>query len=171
MERAVRVLKPSLQAAINEQINHEFEAAYLYLSMSAHFETAGLFGFAKWMRLQSQEEVAHGMKLFDYIHARDGRAALKAIAAPPQAFGKPVEVAIMVLEHEQKVTGLINRLYEIAAQERDYVTAAQLQWFLTEQVEEEKGAGDIVQRLQLAADNANALLTLDRELAQRQPGK
>lgn len=164
------MLKPSVEGAINEQINHEFEAAYLYLSMSAHFEAGGLPGFARWMRLQSQEELAHGMKLFDYVHARGGRAKLAPIAAPPQQFGKPADVARVVLDHEQKVTQLINRLYETAASERDYVTAAQLQWFLTEQVEEEKSAGDILQRLQMAGDNANALLVLDRELGARSQG-
>ena len=163
------MLKPSIEGAINDQINQELEAAYLYLSMSAHFETTGLPGFAKWMRLQSQEELTHAMKLFDYVHARNGRAKLQAIEAPPQSFGKPLEVARLVLQHEQKVTQLIGKLYETAANERDFVTAAQLQWFLTEQVEEEKTATDIVQRLDIAGDNANALLIIDRELAARAP--
>lgn len=162
------MLTPAVENAINDQVNHEFQAAYLYLSMSSHFERAGLPGFAKWMRLQSQEEVQHGMKLFDYLHARAGRVRLAAIDAPPSAFGAPVQVARQVLEHERAVTQLINRLYEVAAKERDYVTAAQLQWFLTEQVEEEKNAGDIVQRLEMVADNANALLLMDRELGARQ---
>lgn len=161
------MLKPSIEAAINDQINQEFEAAYLYLSMSAHFEVSGLAGFATWMRMQSQEELTHGMKLFDYVHARNGHAKLQPIAAPPQAFGKPIEIARMVLQHEQKVTHLIGKLYETAASERDFVTAAQLQWFLTEQVEEEKSATDIVQRLEIAGDNANALLLVDRELGMR----
>lgn len=162
------MLTPAIEAALNEQVNHELQSAYLYLSMSAHFETQGLPGFARWMRLQSQEELQHGMKLFDYVHARDGRARLAAIDAPPHQFGRPMEVARQVLEHERKVTALINRLYEIAAHERDYVTAAQLQWFLTEQVEEEKSATDLVQRLEIAGDNANAILLLDRELGARQ---
>lgn len=161
------MMKPSIQQALNEQINHELQAAYLYLSMSAHFERAGLHGFAHWMRLQSQEELQHGMKLFDYVHARDGAVLLQAIDAPPGSFGRPLAVVQSVLEHEQKVTQLINRLYETAAAEKDYVTAAQLQWFLTEQVEEEKNASDIVQRLQLVGDNANALLLLDAELGRR----
>jgi ferritin len=161
------MIKPSIEVAINDQINHEFEAAYLYLSMSAHFEATGLPGFARWMRLQSQEELAHGMKLFDYVHARNGRAKLQPIQAPPQQFGRPIEVARLVLQHEQKVTQLIGKLYETAANERDFVTAAQLQWFLTEQVEEEKTATDLVQRLEIAGDNANALLVIDRELAGR----
>ena len=168
--RAAMLTEP-MQRAINDQINHEFEAAYLYLSMSAHFETSGLPGFARWMRLQSQEELAHGMKLFDYIHARDGRAVLKAIEAPPQKFAAPVEVARLVLGHERKVTALINQLYETAGREKDYVTAAQLQWFLTEQIEEEKSASDILQRLEIAGDNPNALLLLDRELGARGASK
>ena len=161
------MLSDAIQKAINDQINHEFQAAYLYLSMSAHFETKGLPGFAKWMRLQSQEELAHGMKLFDYIHARDGHAHLQQIEAPPTHFGTPLEVARTVLEHERAVTELINKLYETAAREKDYVTAAQLQWFLTEQIEEEKSAGDIVQRLTIAGNEANALLLLDREMGAR----
>jgi ferritin len=164
------MLKPSVESAINDQIHHELEAAYLYLSMSAHFESSGLPGFAKWMRLQSQEELTHGMKLFDYVHARGGRAKLQQIAPPPQTFGKPIEIARHVLEHEQKVTQLIGKLYETAATERDFVTAAQLQWFLTEQVEEEKIATDLVQRLEIAGDNSNALLVLDRELGSRTNG-
>lgn len=162
------MLTPAVQNAINDQVNHEFQAAYLYLSMSSHFESCGLPGFAKWMRLQSHEEVQHGLKLFDYLHDREGKAALRAIEAPPGRFGTPLEVARQVLAHERSVTQLINRLYEVAAQERDYVTAAQLQWFLSEQVEEEKSAGDIVARLEIAADNPNALLLLDRELGARQ---
>ena len=162
------MLNASVENAINEQVNHEFRAAYLYLSMSAHFETCGLPGFAKWMRLQSQEEIQHGMKLFDYLLARNGHVRLGELAAPPAEFGAPLAVAKQVLAHEQGVTQLINRLYEVAAKERDYVTAAQLQWFLTEQVEEEKTAGEIVARLEIAADTANALLLLDRELGARQ---
>jgi ferritin len=161
------MLKPSIEGAINDQVNQEFEAAYLYLSMSAHFEAVGLPGFANWMRLQSQEELAHGMKLFDYVHARGGRARLQEIKAPPHQFGKPIEVARLVLQHEQNVTILIGKLYETAANERDFVTAAQLQWFLTEQVEEEKTATDLVHRLEIAGDNANALLIIDKELGGR----
>lgn len=164
------MLSDPMQKAINDQVNHEFAAAYLYLSMSAHFEVQGLSGFAHWMRLQSQEEVAHGMKLFDYLHARDGRAKLHAIEAPPASFGTPLDIARLVLSHEREVTALINKLYETAAAEKDYVTAAQLQWFLTEQIEEEKSAGDIVQRLELAGDSRNALLLLDREMASRSGG-
>lgn len=162
------MLSPAVENAINDQVSQEFQAAYLYLSMSGHFETCGLRGFARWMRLQSQEEIQHGMKLFDYVLARDGRVRLGALDAPPTKFGEPLDVARQVLEHERRVTQLINRLYEVAAQERDYVTAAQLQWFLTEQVEEEKSAGEIVARLELAADNPNAILLLDRELGARQ---
>lgn len=161
------MLSDAMQRAINDQINREFQAAYLYLSMSAHFETSGLPGFAHWMRLQSQEEMAHGMKLFDYIHARDGKAQLLAIEAPPARFGKALDVARLVLGHEREVTKLINKLYETAATEKDYVTAAQLTWFLTEQIEEEKSASDIVQRLELAGENINAIMLLDKELGAR----
>ncbi len=161
------MLNPAVEQAINEQINQEFQAAYLYLSMSAHFETKGLHGFAHWMRLQSEEELSHGLKLFDYLHDRNGHAVLQRIDAPPSQFGAPIEIAENALRHEQRVTQLINTLYETAAREHDYVTTAQLQWFLIEQVEEEKTATDIVQRLTLAGDDVNVLLQLDRELGQR----
>lgn len=161
------MLTPAIEKALNDQVNQEFQAAYLYLSMSAHFEVSGLPGFAHWMRLQSQEEVGHGMKLFDYVHARDGRAKLQPIDAPPSDFGSPLEIAEKVLEHERNVTRLINGLYQTAARENDFVTASQLQWFLTEQVEEEKSASDLVNRLRMAGDNANAILLLDEELGRR----
>ncbi len=161
------MLSTSVEAAINEQINKEFAASYLYLGMSAHFDAEGLSGFASWMRAQSQEETMHGMKLFDYVLARGGATQLAVISAPPARFGTPAEVMQQVLEHEQAVTKLINDLYGKAAKEGDYVTTAQLQWFLTEQVEEEKSASDIVQRLRLANGDPNALLLLDRELGTR----
>jgi ferritin len=161
------MLRPTVEQALNDQINHELSAAYLYLSMSAHFDTQGYSGFARWMRLQSQEEIAHGMKLFDFLLARGGKVALQAIEKPPSEFGAPLDVFKRALEHEVSVTALINKLYATAMKESDYVTTAELQWFLTEQVEEEKTAADVVQRLKIANADPNALLLLDRELGSR----
>src|SRR5512132_1010593 len=109
----------AMQDAINEQINAELESAYIYLSMSAHFEEENFPGFARWMRLQSKEEVGHAMRLFDYLTERGGRVRLTALAGPPVEFGAPVSVFEQALVHEQKISGLIDKLYETAKQQND----------------------------------------------------
>ncbi len=164
------MLSKKLQDAINDQIKHELYSAYLYLSMSAHFEAVNQPGFARWMRLQSQEEASHAMKLFDFIHDRGGRVVLQAIAQPPGEFKSPLEVFQQALEHEQKVTGMIHRLYELAGKENDYATQVMLQWFITEQVEEEKTAGDVVEQLRSIGEQPAALFMLDRQLGARESG-
>ncbi|MEE8389445.1 MAG: ferritin, partial [Anaerolineae bacterium] len=131
------MLKQTVQDAMNEQIKHEFYSAYLYLSMAAHCESINLPGFAHWMRIQEQEEKIHGIKFFDFIHERGSRVVLQAIDQPPAEFKSPLDVFEKVLEHEQTVTELINDLYALAIQERDYASQVFLQWFITEQVEEE----------------------------------
>jgi ferritin len=161
------MLSKSMLRALNEQVNHELYASYLYLSMSAHFQNANLPGFAHWMALQSKEEYEHAMKIFNYITARNGRVLLDAIDKPPTEFKKPLEVMKQVLEHEQKVSGFINRLYELAVKEKDYPTQVMLQWFITEQVEEEKTAGDIIEQLKMVGDMPAGLIMLDRQLGSR----
>jgi len=162
------MMKKNLQDAVNEQINQEFYSAYLYLAMAAHLARANLPGFANWMRVQFKEEQAHAMKLFEYLLDRGGRVALRAIAAPPATFGSPLAVFQQVLEHERKVTGLIHKLYELAEKEKDYALAGELQWFIKEQVEEEKNATDIVENLKRAGAQVSALMFLDGRLGQRQ---
>lgn len=162
------MLNKALQKAINEQIKNELSSGYLYLSMSAHFVAVNLPGFARWMRLQSQEEVSHAMKLFDFIHERGGRAVLQAIDQPPAEFKSPLDVFQQVLEHERKVTGMIHRLYELAVKENDYATQVMLQWFITEQVEEEKGPSEVVAQLKMIGDQGAALFMLDKELGARE---
>ena len=157
-----------LQETINEQINKELYSAYLYLSMSAYCEAEGLSGFAAWMRAQAQEEVGHAMRFFDHVNARGGRVVLKAIEMPPPIWKSPLEMFEQVLEHERKVTGMINRLYQLALSENDYATQIELQWFITEQVEEEESAGAVVGQLKRIGDQPMGLLMLDRELGQRQ---
>lgn len=157
-----------LQEAINEQINKELYSAYLYLSMAAYCEAEGLSGFAAWMRAQAQEEVGHAMRFFDHVNARGGRVVLKAIEVPAPIWKSPLEMFEQVLEHERKVTGMINRLYQLALSENDYATQIELQWFITEQVEEEKSAGAVVGQLQRIGDQPMGLLMLDKELGQRQ---
>jgi len=161
------MLSKAVQKAINEQIKNELSSAYLYLSMSAHFVAVNLPGFARWMRRQSQEEVSHAMRLYDYLHERGSRAVLQAIDQPPAEFKSPLDVFQQVLEHERKVTGMIHRLYELATKENDYATQVELQWFIEEQVEEEKRASEFVAQLKMIGDQGAALFMLDKELGAR----
>ena len=156
-----------MQSAINKQITHEFYAAHLYLSMSAYFETLNLPGLAHWMREQSQEERSHAMKLFDHINTRNGRVVLEAIPQPPMEIRSPVDAFEQSLEHEREVTKMIYQFYELAVEERDYATQMVLQWFITEQVEEEKQADMIAEQLKMVGEDSAALLMLDRELGNR----
>jgi ferritin len=156
-----------MQDAINEQIKNEFYSAYLYLSMAAYFESINMPGSAKWMRTQFGEEQTHAMKMVDFINDRDGRVALKAIDQPPTDFASPVAVWEIVLEHERKVTALINKLYEQAAKENDYATQTFLTWFITEQVEEEKNAALMLERFKQADSNAASLLLFDGHFTKR----
>ena len=168
----------SVHKAINEQIRNELQAHYNYLGMSAHFEDSPYLGFAKWMRLQSAEEHGHAMKLFDYLRERNVGICLGALEAPKTKFGpRPLEVFEIALAQEQTVTFQINRLYELALNERDFSTLQFLTWFLQEQVGEENTVMDIIDRLRLAGDNVAGLLRLDEEAARhaalggRQAGK
>lgn len=162
------MLSKKLEEAINEQINKELYSGYLYLSMSAYCEAENLPGAANWMRIQAQEELGHAMRLFDHVNARGGRVVLDAIEMPPPVWKSPLGMFEEVLEHERKVTGLINRLYEVALSENDYATQMELQWFITEQVEEEESAGQVVEQLRRVGDQPMGLLMLDGQLGQRQ---
>jgi len=161
------MLGNKLEKQINEQIKHELDSAYIYLSMAAQFEAENLPGFASWMKKQALEEQEHAMKFFDYVNERGGRVVLEAIDKPETEFGKPVEVFAEVLAHEQKVTGLINALYETALEEKDYASQSFLQWFIDEQVEEEDSASGILETLKMIGDKGHALIMFDRQLAQR----
>ena len=165
------MLNKTVQDAINNQINMEFVSSYVYLSMSAHFEAENLSGFAQWMRAQSDEERGHAMKLFDFVNNRGGRVVLQSVAQPPTEFGSPLEIFQQALEHEQKVTASINQLYGLAVKENDYASQVMLQWFVNEQVEEEKTATAIVEQLKRIGDDGPALLVLGRELGQRGGGE
>ena len=162
------MLSKQMEEAINKQINAEIYSSYLYLSMCAYFESIGLAGSASWMRQQAQEEMFHGMKMFDYVNERGGRVVLQAIEQPQTEWTSAFDVFENVLSHERKVTGLINDLVNLALDERDHATNIFLQWFVSEQVEEEASAGDIVDKLKLIGNDANGLFMLDRELGQRQ---
>ena len=161
------MLSNKMEAAINQQINAEMYSSYLYLSMATYFESISLGGFSNWMRQQAQEEMFHGMKMFDFVCERGGRVTLKAIDEPPSKWASVLDVMENVLAHEQKVTGLINDLVNLALDERDHATNIFLQWFVSEQVEEEDTAGGLVDKLKLIGGDANGLFMLDTELATR----
>jgi ferritin len=161
------MLSKKMEKALNEQINAEFYSSYLYLAMSAYFESAGLPGCARWMQAQAQEEWFHGMKLYGFVNQRGGRVTLQAIATPPASWNSTLAVFQNVLVHEQKVTGLINELVDLALKEKDHATNNFLQWFVSEQVEEEAGVSAILGKLKLIGIETSALFTLDSELGQR----
>lgn len=163
------MLSKAMQDAMNEQIKDELYSAYLYLSMSTYCEDVNLPGFAHWMRLQAQEEVGHAMKFYNFIYDRGGRVILQAIDQPPSGFQSPLGVFQQTLAHEQKVTGLIHALYALAVEEKDYASQTFLQWFVDEQVEEEKSATEIIETLKMIGDQGPALIMLDRELGKRGP--
>ena len=161
------MLGEAVEEAMNEQIRNELFSAYQYLSMAAYCESENLPGFARWMRAQAREETEHAMKFYDFILERNGRVLLQGIDGPVVEFGSPLEVFERALEHEKEVTAMINDLYGLAVRENDYASQTFLQWFVTEQVEEEKNAGDVVETLKMVGDKSEALFLLDRELGQR----
>jgi ferritin len=161
------MLSKAIQDAVNEQIKNELYSAHQYLSMSAYCESVTLPGFAHWMRAQAQEEREHAMKFYNFLLARNGRVILQAIDQPVVEFSSPVEVFEQALDQEQKVTAQINELYGLTASENDYASQVFLQWFLTEQVEEEKSVGDVLETLTMLGDEGEALFLLDMELGKR----
>ena len=161
------MLSKKLEAALNEQINAEFWSAYLYLSMSADFAAKGQPGFANWMHIQFKEEQDHAMKLFNYTIARGGHPELKPIAEVNTQWASPLAAFEDTLAHEQEVTALINELYALATEEKDYTTQSMLKWFVDEQVEEEATAQGIIDALRMIKDNGFGIYTLDKELSAR----
>lgn len=161
------MISPKLQDAINAQINAEFWSAYLYLSMAMHFESQGHSGVANWFRIQFKEEQAHAEIFMNYLNSRGGRVILKPIDEVPQSWESPLAAFEATLAHEEKVTALINNIYALAEAEHDYATRGKLDWFVSEQVEEEETAQGLIDRLKLIGDNGLALYMLDQELATR----
>lgn len=162
------MISEKMQDALNRQINAEIYSSYLYLSMSTYFESVSLRGFAKWTKVQAQEELVHAMKIFNHIVDRGGRVILTSIEAPPTGWDSALEVFENVYNHEQKVTGLIHGLVDLASSLKDHATMNFLQWFVDEQVEEEASADDVVQKVKLVGDSGAALLMLDNELGGRE---
>jgi ferritin len=161
------MLNQKIEAALNKQLNAELYSSYLYLSMSAYFQSTNLPGFANWMRVQAQEELVHAMKFYDFINERGGHVMLQQIEGPPKEWSSPLDAFENAYKHEQKVTGLINDLVNLATGEGDHATNIFLQWFVTEQVEEEASADEVVQKLKLMGDASGGLFMLDREMGQR----
>jgi ferritin len=161
------MLTKMIGEALNEQIKNELYSAYLYLSMSAYCESINLPGFAHWMRVQHGEETGHGMKFFGYIFDRGGKVILQAIDKPPAEFKSPLDVFQQTLEHERKITAMIHHLVSLAMKESDFATLEMLQWFVKEQVEEEKGASEIVEQIKMIGDKGAGMIMLDRHLASR----
>lgn len=161
------MLNNKVQDALNEQINAEFWSAYLYLSMAQHFEAEGMSGVANWFKIQFQEEQAHATIFMNYINQRGGRVTLKAIDAVPTSWESPLEAFKATLEHEKKVTALINDLYALAESERDYATRDRLTWFVSEQVEEEDNCRTLIDKFSLIGNDGMGLYMLDQELGSR----
>lgn len=161
------MLSKKMEAALNEQLNKEIYSSYLYMSMSANSTHIGLKGFANWFMVQYQEEIVHAMKFYDYINDQGSQVKLMAIDAPPTEFTSPLDMFEKTLKHEQFVTKRINDLVDLAINEKDHATNIFLQWFVTEQIEEEANDNDIIAKLKLVGKKGDALLMLDRELAAR----
>lgn len=161
------MLSATMEAALNGQLNKEIYSAYLYMSMSAYSSSIGLKGFANWFMVQYQEEMSHAMKFYDYISDQGGRVKLAAIDQPPTEFTSLLAMFEKTLTHEQFVTRSINELVDLAIAEKDHATNIFLQWYVTEQIEEEGNDNDIIAKLKLVGEDGNGLLMLDKELAMR----
>jgi ferritin len=161
------MLHEKMEKAINDQINAELYSAYLYLSMASYTESLNLSGFTNWLRIQFQEEQDHAMKFFDFVLERGGKVTLQPIEGPPSEWPSPLALFEAVYEHEQKVTGLINQLMDLAIELSDHASRSLLNWFVDEQVEEEASADDIVQQLRLVGDQGHGLFMVDKDLGTR----
>ncbi len=161
------MLKEKMLKSLNQQMNAEFYSSYLYLAMSSYFESENFSGIAKWMKIQSQEEYGHAMKFYNYILQAGGKINLSQIETPKSDWNSAEEVFKDTLKHEQKITKSIYDLVELSIEEKDHATNIFLQWFVTEQVEEEANASKILERIKLIGTNKNGLFYLDHELGKR----
>jgi ferritin len=164
------VISKQIEDAMNDQLNLELRSAYNYLAMSAYFEAESLPGFAHWLRAQAQEEVDHAMKFFAFIIDRRGRVRLQDLGKPAESFSSPLEVFETSLDNERAVTDAINELYTLTTKEQDYASQAFLNWFVTEQVEEEKSVEAIIDDLRRVGESGEALYLMDKDLGARAPG-
>jgi ferritin len=162
------MLKNKIEEALNEQINKEMYSAYLYLSMSAYSSYKGLKGFANWFMVQYQEERTHAIKIYDYINSQDGKVKLMSVKEPPTDFVSPLNMFEKTLEHEKFITKSINEPVDLAIKESDHATRIFLQWFVTEQIQEEASDKEIISKIKLAGEKGSGLFMIDKELAARQ---
>ena len=165
------MLGERLLGAFNDQIELEFYSAHAYLSMAAYFEDLNLPGFVNWAKIQFEEETEHAMKFFDFVHDRGNRVTLQGIDKPPSDWASPIDAMQQALQHERKVTAAINALYESASEENDRPAQVLLQWFIEEQVEEEKMVEEIVDHLRIVGGDGTGLIVIDARLAERTPGE
>lgn len=161
------MISPTIEKALNDQLNFELYSSYIYLSMAAYFESTDLTGCAQWMKSQTIEEVVHSQKFYGYINERGGRVKLAAINAPKTEWNSPLEAFEEALSHEREVTRRINAIMDMAIAEKDHATQIFLQWFITEQVEEEASVNAVVQRMKLASQSPGGLFMVDKELGSR----
>jgi ferritin len=166
-EKELSMISKKMSQALNEQVNREMYSAYLYMSMSARCNQLGLKGFANWFMVQYHEEMLHAMKIYEYIQRQGAEVKLAALEAPPTSFETPLDMFTQTLEHEQYITRSINDLMELAIAEKDHASQIFLEWYVTEQVEEEENGNDIIAQLKWIKDNPQGLMMLDRELAGR----
>lgn len=164
------MINKRMQDALNKQINEEMFSSYLYLSMSAYFESKSLLGFANWMKIQAQEEMLHAMKFYNYILERGGNVELQAIAEPKKEWTSVLNAFEEALAHEEHITGCINDLMSVGMEEKDHASQNLLKWFVDEQVEEEATANEIVDKLRMIGDHGPMLLMQDKEMTTRLPG-
>jgi len=161
------MLSAKMVKSINHQINREHYSAYLYLSMAAYAAAEGLNGFANWFTVQMKEEMFHAEKMFNYVNQQGGRVLLEAIEQPPADFSSIFDLFEKTLEHEKRVTAMIKNLVKLAREEDDYATESFLQWYVTEQVEEEANPAELIQKLKYIGKDGRGLLMIDKDLAAR----
>jgi ferritin len=163
------MISKAMQEALNKQVNRELYSAYLYLSMSAYFESENLKGFAKWLTVQAKEELGHAMKIYEYIIQTGARAKMMPVEAPKSEWRSALEAFENVAAHEKAVTGMINDLVDLAIKEKDHATNNMLQWFVKEQVEEEANANEIVEKIKaVGGDRPGPLFMIDHNLGKRE---
>lgn len=161
------MLDRDIQDVFNKQVNAELYSSYLYLSMAAYFDSTNLQGMAQWMQVQAQEELGHVMRFYDFVNERKGRVVLAAIKAPPTEWDSPLAAFEDAYKHECFVSGLINDLVDLAHSKRDHGTATFLQWFVTEQMEEEASVDAIVEKLKMVGDHGMGVFMVDAEVGKR----
>ncbi len=161
------MLSKTVEDTLNEQINREMYSAYLYLSMSAYASHEGFKGFASWFMVQYHEEMFHAMKLYEYMNLRGGSLSLKSLPQPPDTFASPLDMFQKTLEHEQYITKSINEFMDLAIADKDHATQIFLQWYVTEQVEEENNDREILAQLKMIGADAQGLMLLDKDLSAR----